>query len=179
MILILFWVGISWGSSSSSDEASFVDNTRTYEIRLSSPLQDIPGKLVCQSMIKIAVSKYFHDRPQVGVQLAPLIEHKLEQMRRNSSAPRYNKFRQFALNNSDTPDQKSDDPEVDLFMEEVLSHVLRERIEQEEQERERYQIVAHERVSKRNVAIIAGVSSVLCTLISAGITLAVSMNTDC
>lgn len=170
--LILVWVGFSWGSSSSELPA-------TYNITISPGLADVPHNHVCQSMVNIAVEKYFKDKPAIADELLPRIEQLMAQKQFGAKSAAFKKFRRFALNNMDTPSRSSDDPEIDLFMEEILTQALREQLEEKEGHMLQFQAAAQDRVPRRTVAVIAGATSLLCTMITAGVTLAVALNTNC
>lgn len=180
IFLLLCTMSIA-GASSDDDSQDIVLEMTSKAIRHSPRCNDVQALAVEDYVAEFAVSKYFGDKPEMMQFLKPSIQKKLEQLKRNSSTKnRFNKCSMLALSTSDqsTPPHSSDDPEVDLFMEEILSQVMSELLQTESGRRAQAEHEASERVSKKNVAIISGATAIICALISAGVTVALPL-TQC
>lgn len=152
---------------------SFLHAADEHCISLSQKSDDIPHEATCQYMIDTAVAKYFAHDPAMADRLRPHIDNILNDIKRSSRREHYARYQTYALNPDNSPERSSNDADLDLFVEEVISRVLTAQMDMDRESMEELREESRRRIPRKQVAIITGVTSIVLAGITAATTLSI------
>jgi hypothetical protein len=148
------------------------DGIIEHAIPMSPAIQDIPGYLVKDYVMKQAATRYFNEHPEIWNKIEPKFTEVLSALPEAIGHERYKKFKSRLRNLKDSESsQASEDIEVNLFAEEVLSQVLTRSMSEENEYMKQLTRRASQRVPRRTVAIITAISSIVVAALTAAVSL--------
>jgi len=145
---------------------SFTGNTPTGEIIIS--LQDCQEHTPTREIAEIMISHFFDGNGEsIRERLRPHLERKLESTKRKSKLIRVKN-----ISPGDSPDRI--DGDIAKFITRKVSKAMEDALQEQSDAALRFQNESANRVTKKNVALITSVTSILTALAAAGVTIAVT-----
>lgn len=146
--------------------SSFTGNPPTGEIVIS--LQDYQEHTPTREIAEIMISHFFDGNGEsIRERLRPYLERKLESTKRKSKLIRVKN-----IPSGDSPDRI--DGDIAKFITRKVSKAMEEALQEQSDAALRFQNESANRVTKKNVALITSVTSILTALAAAGVTIAVT-----